>query len=194
MNAESMMPEAKDLFPAGNAPLNVFLAYEDFPTGIHALRTFDAVFLEDGDYPGRDTHMVWKFDLLKIKRLREAAIREAARAHMVIISAHGTGDLPPAVREWMEGWVNARGERPGALAVMLDGGTSDPTDRFAMESHLEACGRRARMDYFIQRVPGRHRLQGEDLGTTTDRDWRAFETLTQTPPNSPGSPGWGLND
>ncbi len=194
MNAEFMTSAQNDSFLARQAPFNVFLAYEDFPTGIHALRTFDAVFLEDGGGPGYDTQMVWKFDLLKIKRLRDAAIRDAAQSHMVIISAHGTDDLPLVVRQWMEGWVNARPAGPGALVVMLDGGTSDPTDRFAIESQLEDFGRRAGMDYFIQRVPGRHRLEREDLGATTDQDWRAFETLTQTSPNSPGSPGWGLND
>ena len=131
MNAEFIKSAENDSLPAGQVPLNVFLAYEDFPTGIHALRTFDAVFLEEGDHPRNDTQMVWKFDLLKIKRLREAAIREAAQSHMVIISAHGTADLPLTVQQWLEGL----GER----ASRGTGGSGGNAGRGNFRSHRTVC-------------------------------------------------------
>ena len=116
MNTEILNSAEGDLLLARQAPLNVFLAYEDFPTGIHALRIFDAVFLEDGGYPVYDTQVVWKFSLLKIKRLREAAIREAAQSHMVILSAHGADGTPSGPT--MDGGLGERASAgPGALVA-----------------------------------------------------------------------------
>ena len=164
--------------------LNVVLAYEDFPTGLHALRTFELLFLESNQCPNFDTQNLWKFDLLGISKLREIAVIEAANADLVIISAHGLGELPPPVKQWMDGWVNARQPGPGALVAMLDGAGWESASRFAMEPYLEDCALRAGMDYFIQKVQGRHLLDQSDSAADTKSDWRAFEILTETGPDS----------
>jgi hypothetical protein len=178
MTSDTLSCAAGTAFAADRVSLNVVLAYEDFPTGLHALHTFDLLFLKDNERLQFDTRNVWKFDLLGISRLRQIAAAEAAGADLVIVSAHGPDELPPTVKRWMEDWVGARPACPGALVVMLDGAGSDLPARFAMESFFESCARRAGMDYFIQKAPGRHALERADFGADTGRVWRALEILT----------------
>jgi hypothetical protein len=61
---------------------------------------------------------LWKFDILRIPELRDVAINDAAKAQLVFVAAHGAGELPLQVKEWIEQWLalKNRSRRPGACS------------------------------------------------------------------------------
>jgi hypothetical protein len=194
MNAELFDFTSKRLLPEKTIELNVVLAYEDFSTGMHALRTFDHLFLGRHQAPQLNMQNVWKFDLLGIKKLREIAVSEAVHADMVIISAHGSGDLPADVKRWIEGWVGERQPGPGAFVILLDDTDRDASGQLAVEAYLEDCAAQAGMDYFIQKIAGRNVLEKPDDRPSTQNDWQALDILTGGALASTASPRWGINE
>src|ERR1041384_5188943 len=87
-----------------NSNLNVVIAYEDFETGKRAKKTCDFLAQNLGD-DCRLSHQMWKFDVLGIPKLREMAAKDAAQADMVIISCHGSNELPIELKAWIELWL-----------------------------------------------------------------------------------------
>jgi hypothetical protein len=142
--------------------VNVIVAYEDFSTGNHALNIFERLFPGLGQPPLFSTHNVWKFDLLEIAKFREIAAREAAAADIILISAHGPGELPTTVKRWMELWITQRHSDPGALVVLLDGIKKPGLEDLRAEAYLRDCAIRAGMDFFIQREKQRQKRSKDD--------------------------------
>src|SRR5262245_57788797 len=76
---------------------NVVIAYEDFETGKNAKKTYDFL-VEHLGHECEFSNQMWKFDVLALPKLKEMAARDAADADIIIISAHGTSELPPEVK------------------------------------------------------------------------------------------------
>jgi hypothetical protein len=141
---------------------NVVIAYEDFSTGTHALNVCNRIFPGCSKPPSFSTHNVWRFDLLEIAKFRDLAATKAANADMIIISARAPGELPTAVKRWIELWAKKRKNEPGALVVLLAGAKKRGTADLRAEAYLQDCAARAGMDIFIQREKARHGLPAED--------------------------------
>jgi hypothetical protein len=99
--------------------LDVLILYEDLGTGLRAKRSLDllAVHLHLG--PGFSIKL-WRSDLLRERQLKEHAVIEASAADVILLSLHGRGGLPDAVRGWMNRWLDHKEDRPYALGVLLD--------------------------------------------------------------------------
>lgn len=135
----------------GGLPLNVAIAYEDFPAGVRALGIFRGLF---GGTEARyefDVNNTWKFDFLRADRLREAAIAETARADMMIVSVDRPVELPPEVKCWLESSLEQREGDPGALVFLYHAGEENGGGRSAAESYLAQRARRAGLDFFVKR-------------------------------------------
>ncbi len=97
---------------------NVVIAYEDFDTGKHARKTYD--FLVENLGPQcHFTNQMWKFDVLRIPKLREMAANDAVLADLIIVSSHGGEELPGPVKAWLESWLAQKGN-PIALVALFD--------------------------------------------------------------------------
>lgn len=152
-----------------NHPLlfNVLVAYEDFATGHYALNVFNRLFPGSSQFPDFSTRNVWKFDLLEIAKFRSLAAEEAANADVIIISAHAAVALPVAVKRWLDMWIDERPHDPGAFVVLLSRTAKRVASDLRIETYLEACARKAGMDFFIQREDLRHNRR-EPAGTNID--------------------------
>jgi hypothetical protein len=128
-----------------NPTFNVVIAYEDFQTGKYAKRTYD--FLVEN--LGRDCQLanqMWKFEVLRIPKLRDLAVKDAAMADIVLVSCHGGSDLPAEVKHWLEAWLQAPGE-PLALVALFD----RPREHtLPIRSYLASVARRAQTAFFAQ--------------------------------------------
>jgi hypothetical protein len=162
----------------GRAP-DVVLACENFATGMHALGAFDEVFPagDSGQLPGAQS--VWKFELLGVTSLREAAAAEAAGAQMVIISAHAPGELPPAVRSWVEKWTKNRQTEGGALVLLLDDAGAGMHERFPVETYLENQAAGAGMTYSTHKAAGRHAIHDLNLALDAKKIPGTLKGLTE---------------
>jgi hypothetical protein len=88
--------------------LDVVLVYEDFSTGLRARQAFEQVVRQlemEADF----NVDLWEFDLLREPALRERAAKEAAKANILFLSAHGQGELPGTVNLWLKQWLEHRG-------------------------------------------------------------------------------------
>jgi hypothetical protein len=98
---------------------NVVLAYEEIVGGMEAKQFFGALAV---------THQtlfqfrcqIWKFEVLGIPQLFEAAVRDASRADMIVI-AKRKPQFSGEVKRWMQISLASRGARSHRLVVLLSG-------------------------------------------------------------------------
>ena len=119
---------------ADNPKLNVVMAYEDFVTGIDAVRTLSRLAQRTGHLDEFGTQNVWNFQTLADPTLRNIAAAEATKADMVVIAAHGPGHPPITVMHWIELWLGQRGTSRAALVALLDGVNGGTRETLSMET------------------------------------------------------------
>ena len=134
--------------PVGKPVFNVVIAYDDFAAGKLAKETYDCL----THHLGSDflfENQMWKFDVLAHPRLKDMAIKDAASAHLVIISTHGTGELPQHVKSWIDHWVSSEGSTM-AMVALVDKSAGRYTQTDMVRPYLQAVARKAGMDFFAQ--------------------------------------------
>jgi hypothetical protein len=91
------------------------IAYDTYASAIHAKEMSERV-------AGQMEREVdaWPFGLLAARWIREHAIKVAAAADMIILAADGALELPRSVKDWIEGGLGGKGQRPVALVALLD--------------------------------------------------------------------------
>jgi hypothetical protein len=128
------------------------MAYENANTAKRAKEMWDRLMraLKD-DY--RLKLRLWKFDVLRIPEVRDAAATDVARANITLIATRGAGELPAEVKAWIELWLaqkrNAQ-DNKRALAVLFDA----PPDKLgasalAQFAYLQRVARQGNMDFFV---------------------------------------------
>jgi hypothetical protein len=128
------------------------MAYENANTAKRAKEMWDRLMraLKD-DY--RLKLRLWKFDVLRIPEVRDAAATDVARADMTLIATRGAGELPAEVKAWIELWLaqkrNAQ-DAKRALAVLFDA-TPDKVEASALAqfAYLQRVARKGNMDFFV---------------------------------------------
>lgn len=141
--------------PEGNPPVfNVVIAYEDFETGKQAKKVYDFL-VENMGEPCEFANQMWKFDVLRIPKLREMAVRDGAAADIILLSCHGS-DLPAPVKQWIEGWLAAE-SRPLAIVALFAGPAT--SEREQTREYLAEVARRGDMEFFAQPGGEPHRGQ-----------------------------------
>lgn len=100
---------------------NVVVAYDGITGAIYAHEAIGALAMALGHDVEVNTD-TWSFDMLQRLDLRHVAVREAARADLIIVSA--TAELPPHLESWLLTCMReADGHRPmlAALYPELEG-------------------------------------------------------------------------
>jgi hypothetical protein len=170
-------------------PFNVLIAYEDFETGKHAIRTYDYL-IENLGKECQLTNQMWKFDALTIPKLREIAVRDATMADIIIISSHGD-QLPDCVTSWIESWL-MEGLEALALVALFD----QPASLSAvaeLKAYFSGVAKRGAMEFFAQP----DEWPGNDLDDSpflvTRGEPATFSTLAGVAPRE-SMPRWGINE
>jgi len=128
------------------------MAYEDASTAERAKKAWDHLVctLQGHSDPGL---RLWKFDVLRIREMRDVAARDAAQADMILIATRGAGELPAEVKAWIDGWLAHKSEAQddqSTLAVLFDA----PPDKvgvpaLAQFAYLQRAARRGNMDFLV---------------------------------------------
>ena len=135
----------------------------------------------------------WRVDMLKLPPAAEAALAEAAEAHLMVLELRQVPSLLPWLVDWLEQWAACRQVQDAALAVW-DGGN--------------AASRSARATPELSQFAGRHGLSlifndnalVEDKSSIFASDLHEREVaLTPTlkhilEQSEQGYQHWGLND
>jgi hypothetical protein len=95
------------------------MMYEDLTAGNRVMRVFDSLV----HHCGRDLAFssdMWKFDTLRCPAIAKLAAQDARQADIVIISAHGSEELPEELKSWLHQWIGRGPAHPAALVALLD--------------------------------------------------------------------------
>ncbi|MBI5773406.1 MAG: hypothetical protein HZA89_06650 [Verrucomicrobia bacterium] len=130
---------------------NVLIVYEDFASGWRAKTICQNLVREcGGDCEFQQT--MWKFDALKISRLKDIAAEEAAGADMIIISTQSDSPLAEEVKSWIELWAVEKVPQNRSLVSMSISDASPAGGTGSAHSYLERVAQRAHMDFFAKTV------------------------------------------
>ena len=69
----------------------------------------------------------WRADILKLPPTAEAALAEAAEAHIILLAVRHVQSLLPWLVNWLERWAKCRQVQEAALAVWDGGNTGTPS-------------------------------------------------------------------
>jgi len=113
----------------------VVIVHEDFSTGLAAKQLFDQLF---GRFNSEARHQfkMWEFIALRLLGPRALAVREAAQAPIVCLSAHGDNSLLVGVKDWAERWAREPAQDPSALVVLLAAVDRSPSGNTPMIQFL----------------------------------------------------------
>ncbi len=129
------------------SPVSCILVYEDTATGLRAKQAIDALSQRPAIRAMLQTKL-WRLDLLRTAWFREQAAREAAAAHVIILSLHGNEDLPIEVREWLGSWSRQKEDRAYALGVLLDPSAVPQASPNSVLVYLRRMAESAGADFF----------------------------------------------
>ena len=152
-------------------PFNIVIAYDNGQSARHAIRLVNAL---AGKF-GREFEIqrdLWRFDALALPKMGWLAARSAASANILIIAAEGDGELPVAVRTWLEEWSD--NTRPGmaALAALLRERSPSADAEPATLRFLRDLAERAGLEFFVGEFPASRTTSSPSLwfepGATLD--------------------------
>ncbi|HZQ47130.1 MAG TPA: hypothetical protein VFC07_08970 [Verrucomicrobiae bacterium] len=173
--------------------LNVVIAYEDFATGKHAKETYDYLIHQLG-HDFEFYNQMWKFDVLGIPKMREMAVKDAAASDLIIVSTHGIGELPAAVRLWIDEWVENKGHAR-ALITLVDRPKDLLNEDPAIRSYLQEAARRAKVDFFAQPDDWPDREEDFTVEQISERAQKTSVIVADfIHHNANATARWGIND
>ncbi|MFM8984051.1 MAG: hypothetical protein ACKOLA_14410 [Spartobacteria bacterium] len=88
----------------GHRKFQIVIVYENLVSAARALRACEFLRSEIGEAVSVEVH-VWKISLLEDGDSRRAAANASSLADVVIVSASGREEIPPAFRNWMDAWL-----------------------------------------------------------------------------------------
>ena len=125
--------------------LNLVVLYEDTLTRHWATELWSRVDALIGS--GGICRKTWRIRDLTQPDIFADAVRAAARAHVLVISLHDAGMLPPRFCDWAEAWVSDRIASGGAMVALIGVHPRPDAASGQVYAYLETLARRAGLDY-----------------------------------------------
>ncbi|HLX70734.1 MAG TPA: hypothetical protein VKV04_13990 [Verrucomicrobiae bacterium] len=191
MQSIPLLPSLKS--PDSEAsPFNVVIAYEDFETGKRAMKVYNYIVEHLSDKYLFQNQM-WKFEVLAVAKLRQMAVKDASAADIVIVSTHGTNELPAEAASWIK---SSAAEQNNLIALVglfdLEEHLDNPARRF-----LADTAQRHGIEFFSQ--PGvwpsvEDKDQQRPLDARGERNEKTFSILHSAVQENAAVFHWGINE
>jgi hypothetical protein len=173
--------------PEGKSTFNVVIAYEDFETGKQAKKTYDFLTEQLGE-EFQFNNQMWKFDVLAVPKLRAMAAKDATLADIIIVSAHGHGDLPVEVKSWVEMALADGIQAIGLVGLFDDSEFQDNPAR----TYLASVAQTANIEFFSQ--PGQWPSDESAPPPNWEGGSKTFSVLAGISDPSKNISHWGINE
>ena len=185
-------PHTSNPWPT-KCPFNFVIAYQDTATRNRVFHLYDHLAQQlFGEFDFRGTW--YRFDFLANETVRRAAVQEATRAQMIVISLRQSNTLPGHVIHWIDAWSSRRSTHKSALVALVAG----EDKKSPLHDYLQKIAHRSGMDYFANHFalsdggPARARARSplafqSDLDSPSPR----FQKL---PSHSRMTSHWGINE
>jgi hypothetical protein len=115
-----------------DATMNAVIIYDEFDVAAKA----NAMLGRAAHRAGETTHWnvtPWRVDMLKLQPTAEAALAEAAAAHLIVLAVRKVQSFHPCLVDWLERWATCRQVQEAALAVWAGGNADTPSARASPE-------------------------------------------------------------
>ncbi len=119
----------------------------------------------------------WSFPVLSDAAMAHSAVEKAANADVVVFAMEARGDLPEAIKLWIEKWLTKRGEREGAIVGLLHRDEGWQGAASFREIYLRHAARRAGMDYLSHVPPTLGRAIPDSLDSFNERAGQVTSVL-----------------
>ena len=129
--------------------LQTVLIYQDLDAGLLAKRFCNRL-EKDLDVKCQLNDRVWRFDVLAIPEVRNAAASAAANANLVIFSKSDCTELSEKVKEWLDMWMWLIDQGNPAL-IALFGAPRSESAPVCMQ--LQGATRSNGVDFFSSTIP-----------------------------------------
>ncbi len=131
--------------------LGLLVAFEDSITGTRVKEFCQGLSRDLGEHC-RITEHVWLFSTLRLRELREIAAEEASASDLVIVSVHQAEQLPEEVKNWIDLWLQHKGNHSAVLLALLDPADEDAPN--STQAYLQDVARRAGMVFLTESPEG----------------------------------------
>ncbi len=171
------------------------VAYEDSETAQHARNVCDYLVKRLGPHC-RFVGQMWGFDVLGIPECRELAARGAASADVIMLSSHGTADLPGQVKAWIELWLRDKRDLQ-ALVALFDRPHTSRGQSWPIQDYLAGVAARGQIPFFAEpeNWPGKGPQQIQlPLEPVLGGGTRPFLPLQTATTRRPEVAHWGINE
>jgi hypothetical protein len=178
MSAYEILEKEPAADPRSRPPMQVMLVYEDLSTGLRARQAFERCVNQLAIEVDFDWSL-WSFSLLEQSEIFEQTLNEAVKADIVFLSAHGKGNLPPAVKSWLDRWLGQKSGEPAALAISFDPEMPSDLAEAQLAELVHAAARTSGVEVFLhlgeapKKEPGVRieAIQRHGSGDHPYRDW-----------------------
>jgi len=171
---------------------NVVIAYDDITAGQRGMEAF--VRLQQDVEGTWDFHCdLWRFDLLHLPGVSDAATLAGLHAQMIIVSARADLDLTPPVKDWLN--RSLTGKPPGsAVVVALLWSMRGIRGVSPVRVTLENAAQRRGLRFFAQELPA----VGKDAPSSVEQTHAGLVPASILPGDifhQPPRPArWGINE
>jgi hypothetical protein len=128
--------------------VRVLMMYDDLSAGNRAMRLLDSLQHHCGREMTFQSDM-WKFDTLRAPSIAKLAAQDAGNADVIIVSAHGSEELPEEVKAWFNLWAGQRISHPTTLVALLDHAPGLLPEFDPAQSYLEQTARQAGLNFIL---------------------------------------------
>jgi hypothetical protein len=158
--------------------INMMVVYEDFSAGKRAQTACQQIInLAHGD--GILSTDLWKFDMLKLRHMRESATEEAAKADLVVIALQDGLALEPTIFNWAR-LILKQPTRPKALLVLLDPESAELTLDLRLQEQLTEFASQIPVWCLQPEVNGEWWVPGYDTDKLAQIAQRLFTPMSAT--------------
>jgi hypothetical protein len=181
------------LFDDGPPLLRVHLISEDVSTGTRGTRLVQALAEHlqfEADFKVTST----PFEILGTMNAEEIGIEEAGDADILLLSAHGKSELPPALVVWVHNWIKERTDGPRALIISLDAEAEGTVWAGQIEATLQQNAQTASVDVFSHYDRLVARAEDFSLENIQYRAQTRTALLDETLRSEKPSSHWGINE
>jgi hypothetical protein len=156
----------------------VVILYENSPSREQALQFWSRM---EKQYPpaGKSDVSWWTFELLEDATEAGKAMKHATLADLIVFAAGGEGELPEAVKLWIESWLGKRGEREGAIVGLVKSQAGLCVLPGMKEIYLRQVAHRAGLDYLSEIPPTGSLALPDSLDSFCDRAGRITSVLDE---------------
>src|SRR5438876_6491290 len=136
----------------------------------------------------------WRFDFLHDTALASDAVRIASRTELILLAAHAGRELPPPVRNWIEGWLPMREPGFGVLVAMIGTEADGLKGLSPIHVYLREAAQQANMDYLPQVIDAPLGKLDASIETISNRAEKVTSLLDNILHRPPTPLRWGINE